>query len=103
MVNAHLGYATRMYRRRPGLDWKMLIIHATPPANARIGAVMPVEGDRWHVVLCGANRDYPPTDEAGFLEFARGLADPAIHDAIREAEPLSSIHRDRPHQHAPPR
>ena len=73
IVNANLGYATRMYRRPAGLDvpWKALVVHATPPTHNRIGAILPVEGDRWQVVLCGANGDYPPTSDAEFLEFAR--------------------------------
>ena len=35
--------------------------------------LVPLEGDRWLVTLAGAARDYPPTDAAGFLEFARSL------------------------------
>jgi 2-polyprenyl-6-methoxyphenol hydroxylase-like FAD-dependent oxidoreductase len=37
-------------------------------------------------------KDYPPTDEQGFLAFLRSLPSPEIYDAIRDAEPLSSIH-----------
>ena len=32
-----------------------------------------MEGDRWTVTLFGMLGDHPPTDEAGFLEFARTL------------------------------
>jgi 2-polyprenyl-6-methoxyphenol hydroxylase-like FAD-dependent oxidoreductase len=48
-------------------------------------------GNRWHVTLIGIAGDYPPTDEEGFLEFARSLPSPALYDAIRDAEPLSKI------------
>ena len=57
-----------------------------------MGLLLPVEGDRWMVGLAGAGRDYPPTDEAGFLEFAASLRSPIISDAIRHARPLSPIH-----------
>jgi 2-polyprenyl-6-methoxyphenol hydroxylase-like FAD-dependent oxidoreductase len=57
-----------------------------------MGLLLPVEGDRWMVGLAGAGRDYPPTDEAGFLQFAASLRSPIIHDAIRHARPLSPIH-----------
>jgi 2-polyprenyl-6-methoxyphenol hydroxylase-like FAD-dependent oxidoreductase len=53
--------------------------------------ILPLEGNRWHITLIGIAGDYPPTDEAGFLEFARSLASPEIYEAIRSAEPLSRI------------
>lgn len=94
VVNAGLGYATRYYRAPPDAAraWKMLIIHATPPHHDRIGAILPVEGDVWQVVLCGVNEDYPPTDAAGFLAFASTLAGSDVYDAIKNAEPLSSVY-----------
>ena len=52
---------------------------------------MPVEGGRWLVTLAGAARDYPPTDEAGFLAFPASLPARRSHDAIREATPLTPI------------
>jgi flavin-dependent dehydrogenase len=35
------------------------------------------------------SRDYPPTDEEGFLEFARSLPTPKLYEAIKAAEPLT--------------
>lgn len=94
VVNANLGYASRVYRRPKGkgTPWRCLVVHATPPHHARIGAIMPIEGERWSVVLCGVNGDHPPTDEAGFLEFARGFPSPELHEALRGAEPAGPIH-----------
>ena len=43
------------------------------------------------MTLAGGGRDYPPTDDDGFLAFARGMRHPLLYDAIRQAEPLSSI------------
>lgn len=46
------------------------------------------------VTLAGFAGDHPPRDEAGFLDFARGLAQPTLYDAIRDpanTEPLSDI------------
>ena len=53
--------------------------------------IFPIEGNRWIVTLSGIADRVPPTDEAGFREFARTLADPAIYEAIKDAEPLSPI------------
>jgi 2-polyprenyl-6-methoxyphenol hydroxylase-like FAD-dependent oxidoreductase len=47
------------------------------------------------VALIGAGGDYPPTDDAGFLEFARGLRSPLLYETIKEAEPLSPIYSYR--------
>jgi len=48
-----------------------------------------MEDGRWHVTLVGVARDYPPTDEVGFLDFARSLPTSRLYDAIRNATPLS--------------
>jgi 2-polyprenyl-6-methoxyphenol hydroxylase-like FAD-dependent oxidoreductase len=93
VVNSFLGYASRTYARPRDLplDWKALFFQARPPQIARAGAIFPIEGDRWIVTLAGAGRDYPPTDDDGFLAFARSLRSPILASALEHAEPLSSI------------
>ncbi len=66
----------------------MLFVSAHLPEKRRAGVVVPVEGDRWLVMLGGWLKDYPPADEAGFLEYARNLHEPHVYEAIRNAEPL---------------
>jgi len=61
----------------------------TPPDSPRGGVIIPLEGDRWQVSLVGMGRDYPPTDEEGFLAFARSLPSPRLYEAIKGAEPLT--------------
>lgn len=97
IVNAHLGYASRLYRipENFSADWKCAFVQAAPPKRKRGGILFTVEGDRWLVTLIGGGRDYPPTDDAAFLEFARSLRAPIIYDAIRTAEPLSPIRGHR--------
>lgn len=94
MIDAHLGDASRVYRRPPGFraDWKMAFVQAAPPDVTRGALLLPIEGDRWMLTLAGRGRDYPPTDEAGFMEFASSLRSPIIREAIEDAEPLSPIH-----------
>jgi hypothetical protein len=69
-----------------------MIVGVKPPNNPRGGALFPAEGGQWTVTLAGTNACYPPTDDAGFLEFARELSDPVIYEAIRDAEPISPIY-----------
>jgi 2-polyprenyl-6-methoxyphenol hydroxylase-like FAD-dependent oxidoreductase len=96
-ISSLLGYASRQYRIPASFrtDWRMLLLNARPPGNPRTGALIPIEGGRWMVALIGAGRDYPPTDDAGFLEFARGLRSPLLYQTIRDAEPVSPIYSYR--------
>ena len=93
VVNAHLGYATRTFARTGAArDWKGLVVSTQPPHNPRAAALWPIENDQWLVTLAGMGNHHPPTDPAGFLEFARALATPHVHDAIANAEPTGKIH-----------
>jgi 2-polyprenyl-6-methoxyphenol hydroxylase-like FAD-dependent oxidoreductase len=93
VVNSFQGYASRFYRPPAAFtsDWKALYIQQAPPGDPRGGLVSPVEGGRWLVSLVGGDGDYPPTDELGFLAFARSLRSPELYEAIAAAEPLTPI------------
>ena len=97
VVNAHIGYASRLYRipENFNADWKCTFVQAAPPERKRGGILFAVEGNRWLVTLIGGGGDYPPSDESQFLEFARSLPVPTIYDAIRSAEPLAPIKTHR--------
>ncbi|HEY5836669.1 FAD-dependent oxidoreductase [Streptomyces sp.] len=88
-----VGYASRFYEQ-PACDgdWRLLLLQTRPPRHTRSGMLLPVDGGRWMVSLVGVNGDHPPTDEKGFLEFARTLRSPVLYDAIRTARPLTPIH-----------
>lgn len=96
-VNAFVGYTARIYQppSNGSVDWKLLLIQPAPPKEQRGGAIFPIEGNRWIVSLTGGNHDYPPTDEAGFLAFARSLPSSALFDAVQAATPLSPIYTYR--------
>ncbi len=92
-VNADVGYATRWYRVPENwqADWKMVLLATRFPDIKGGAVVQPVEGKRWVVTLVGYSGYHPPTDEAGFGEFARGLIGPQVWEAISAAEPLTDI------------
>src|SRR6266540_3841881 len=96
-VTSFLGYASCYYAIPADFDadWRVLFLQADPAANARGGVLFPIEGNRWMVTLAGRGRDYPPTDEEGFLAFAGSLRSPLLHEAIRGAERLTPIHAYR--------
>jgi 2-polyprenyl-6-methoxyphenol hydroxylase-like FAD-dependent oxidoreductase len=92
-INSGLGYASRFYQKPEGFpaEWQGIIVNGRPPHNPRAGLILPIEHDRWHVTMGGFANNPPPTDEAGFLQWARELPDPSIYEAIRVATPLSPI------------
>lgn len=93
VINSFLGYASRFYQIPANFqaDWQGILLTAKAPGT-RGGILSPVESDRWMVTLAGISRDYPPTDEAGFLEFARSLRHPIIHETIKDAQAISPIY-----------
>lgn len=93
VVDAFWGYATRIYEPVEGFsaDWKSLFLLNRPPYQPRAGIIQPIEGNRWIVTLAGVMHDYPPTDEEGFLKFAKSLSSPELYRAIETARPLTKI------------
>jgi 2-polyprenyl-6-methoxyphenol hydroxylase-like FAD-dependent oxidoreductase len=92
-VKVNMAYASRTYRRKPtDLGGNThLIVAPKAPNQKRGGVLLAQEGDRWIVTLIGMVGDVPPTDERGFLEFARSLPTPDLFDVISQAEPLSEV------------
>ncbi|MGE5526309.1 MAG: FAD-dependent oxidoreductase [Rhodospirillaceae bacterium] len=92
-VKVDVGYATRVFERRPGdfFDTNGGVISATPPASTRYAAVLAVEDQRWMVTLAGSLADYPPTEEREWLRFAAALPVSAVYDLAASARPLSEI------------
>ena len=94
VINSFLGYASRWYEKAPEFSapWKGISLTAKPQDCSRAGVLYPVEDRTWIVTLTGISKDYPPTDEAGFLEFARTLRSSEIYETIKNAKPISPIY-----------
>jgi len=96
VINAFVGYASRIYKCSGKLsDTVPVFVSTAPPFRTRGGAIFPIEGNRWLVSVAGGDRDYPPTDEAGFVEFARSLPTPTIYHAIKDAEAITPVYSYR--------
>ena len=92
-IGVDFAYASTKYRLRRdhGIHEGLLGFFGPAPKfpnGAYLGAI---EDDTWHVSLAGRFGDYPPTDEAGFLAFARSLHTPVLHDYIKDAERVADI------------
>ncbi len=92
-VTSKPGYATRIYNIPADFEeeWKAIYIQPSAPDLTRGAIIVPMEGNRWHVTVFGMAGDYPPTSEAGFLEFAQSLPDQRIYEAIKDATPLTEV------------
>lgn len=92
-VQVDVRYASRLYRRTPGLraDHSWYVTIGDPACSKRVGVAFPIEGDRWIVTLAGSHGDHPPTDDEGYLAWARTLPTGDIADLIRDEEPLGQI------------
>ena len=91
-VKVGITYATRLYRRKPEhLAGQLGTLIAASPQNPRGGVMLAQENQQWIVTLLGYFDHKPPTDEPGFIEFARALNAPDIYRTIQEAEPLGDI------------
>ena len=81
-----------MYRRKADhLKGDLAVICPSAPPAKRGGVALAMEGDRWMVTLFGMLGEHPPTDEAGFLDFARSLPAPDVHEVIAHAEPITEL------------
>jgi 2-polyprenyl-6-methoxyphenol hydroxylase-like FAD-dependent oxidoreductase len=90
-VDVDLRYATRLYERADGMDWKCMAVYGRPPDGTRAGVIFPIENNRWIVTLAGSFGDHPGGDDTGFLDFARALDRPDLYEAIAKATAASDI------------
>ncbi len=92
---AGFAYSGRLYQAPPGVgpDFPGLLIQPRPGTGlpGQGGALLPCERDTWIVAMIGTKGGQPPTDEPGFLDFARGLPHPLIADLLADATPLTDI------------
>src|SRR5204863_4574706 len=93
IVKVDVAYATRLFQRPPDgtVPWKGMFAIGHPPRDLRQGVMWPIEGGRWMVSLVGLLGEHPPGDEQGWMEFARNLSIPDLHDALLRGTPLSDV------------
>ncbi|MEV5980996.1 FAD-dependent monooxygenase [Streptomyces sp. NPDC052114] len=95
VVKAKITYTSACYERPPRdpQDFDIAYQMAFAPGVPRGGVVLAVEHDRWMCSLFGVDRHVPPTDDEGYLEFARTLGNPRIAEQIKRGTRQGEIHR----------
>ncbi|HET7721783.1 MAG TPA: hypothetical protein VFK43_17575 [Acidimicrobiales bacterium] len=93
-----VAYASRIFRRDPAHQpgFEFAVVLAGPPTG-RQAVAFPLEGGRWIVTLAGLHGERPPSDDAGFLAFARSLPSPEIAELVESSAPLGPIVTHRLH------
>ncbi|MEP7056017.1 MAG: FAD-dependent monooxygenase [Actinomycetota bacterium] len=90
-VSIDIGYTSFLMRRSADDFEGDFAICVDNPGSFRGGAVLPVEGDRWHVTLAGVHGDVPPADDEGIRTFAASLPSPAVRQLVDRCEHVSEV------------
>ena len=92
IINATVGYATRVFQPRDGFnpDWRVVAIPPEYPYKTRGGGIQRQEDGTVIMTLLGTAGDLPPTDEASFIEFA-GDVHPIFVETLNQCDPITSI------------
>ena len=87
-VTVDFGYSSAIVELPddPARDWKALAMGNLPRVGARGAVLLPIEGGRFICSLGGRAGDYPPDNEAEFLEFAKSLP----HESVPVMETWTS-------------
>jgi 2-polyprenyl-6-methoxyphenol hydroxylase-like FAD-dependent oxidoreductase len=100
VIDSGLAYVTRIFQA-PAMaaqGFPMVSVQSDVPTvgPGKAASLLPVEHGRWLVTLAGTRGHQPPSDEAGFLDFARHeVRHPIIADLISSLQPLTGIHSSR--------
>lgn len=92
-VHIDLLYAARIFRNKSDIapSIRTRLVQDLPEKKGRTGIVVPIENNRWFVLLCGYHGDHPPKEPEGFLTFAKSLPSVEIARIIESLEPEGDI------------
>jgi 2-polyprenyl-6-methoxyphenol hydroxylase-like FAD-dependent oxidoreductase len=90
-VDAHLGYACRLYRANGPPPLETGVVIAGTPTTGRGAIALPVENGHWLVGASGYGVHRPTRDPAEFDAYVSALRDPAVADVAARLEPVSDI------------
>ncbi|MEU0588591.1 FAD-dependent monooxygenase [Streptomyces sp. NPDC006132] len=88
-IPVDIKYVSRTLRLAPGaLGRRKVVIVGAEPGRPTGATFLQHEQDRWMLTLIGYGGHHPPTDPAGFLEFAKPVLPSDVFEALCAAEPL---------------
>ena len=89
-IRIDMGYATRLVRPDPRAP-RVPACSIPDAPSLRGGIAFPIEGGEWLVTLGWWHGDRAPSDDAGYLDFARGLSNPRIAQVLETAETVGDV------------
>jgi flavin-dependent dehydrogenase len=91
VVDAHLGYACRLYRTVGPAPLDTGVAITATPESGRGALALPVENNHWLINAGAYGEHRPGRDPADFAAHLETLPDPAIADLAAQLEPVSDI------------
>jgi 2-polyprenyl-6-methoxyphenol hydroxylase-like FAD-dependent oxidoreductase len=86
-VEIDVSYCTVRIERPP--NDRRAVIAAPEPPRTKGGGLIPVENNRWEVIIQGIHGDHPPSNVEGLIDFAQSLPVPEIADLLRSQQWVS--------------
>jgi 2-polyprenyl-6-methoxyphenol hydroxylase-like FAD-dependent oxidoreductase len=92
-VPVDVTYTTRVLARDPSHIDGLLGVLVAPdaPRGRRGAALLAIEDGRWILTMIGVLGERAPTDDAGFLAFARSLPAPEVAAVVERARPIGDF------------
>jgi flavin-dependent dehydrogenase len=96
-VDVDVSYSTTLLNipQTHSLPALGVAVRGLPSNFNRGGYLQTIEDNQWIVTLTGRDEEYPPTDWAGFLAYAKSLQTRQIYRAIKDLQPLGKIEQYR--------
>lgn len=91
-IDINMGYTSGLFEPPEDLaneNWACLML-AIPP-GLRASYLTPVDGGLWLATMYGRAGDFAPRHHDGFVDWAKGLAHPCIHDRLVRAKPVGQL------------
>lgn len=95
VVKTRVSYTSIGFERsdRDEVDFTLAYQMTMAPDVPRGGVVLAVENDRWLCSLIGYEQNVPPTDDEGFLQFARSLENTHLFKLLEHRRDPDAVRR----------
>jgi 2-polyprenyl-6-methoxyphenol hydroxylase-like FAD-dependent oxidoreductase len=96
-IGVDFAYTSTKFHIPPYYDEpdRILGFFGPAPQYPTGAGMIEIEEKTWHLSLFGRFGDYAPTEEDGFLAFAKALHTPKLYNLIKDAERLTDIVQHR--------
>ncbi len=96
-IGVDISYASAVVQIPPDApsEWKLALTLPDPPHLAVNAVLLPIEGNRWMVLVANRGATTRPETWESFLQACRSLITPTIYNALRSANPPDDIRHYR--------